>query len=45
MSEKAMERLAGLVRDLAYDLCILTGDYRGLTYGPCMDGARGARGI
>jgi uncharacterized protein len=34
MSKNAMERVAGLVRDLSYDLCILTGDYRGLTYGP-----------
>ena len=34
MSEPAMERVAGLVRDLSYDVCILTGDYRGLTYGP-----------
>jgi uncharacterized protein len=34
MSKNAMERVAGMVRDLSYDLCILTGDYRGLTYGP-----------
>jgi predicted MPP superfamily phosphohydrolase len=34
MSEGAMDQVIGLVRDLTYDLCILTGDYRGLTYGP-----------
>jgi predicted MPP superfamily phosphohydrolase len=34
MSEAAISCLVPLVRDLAYDLCVLTGDYRGLTYGP-----------
>ena len=33
-SEGAMRRLAELVPALAYDLCVLTGDYRGATYGP-----------
>ncbi len=34
MSEAAIANLMPLVRDLPYDLCVLTGDYRGLTYGP-----------
>jgi uncharacterized protein len=34
MSTGAMRRLPDLVADLAYDICVLTGDYRGQTYGP-----------
>jgi predicted MPP superfamily phosphohydrolase len=34
MSQGAMCRLAELVDELAYDLCVLTGDYRGKTFGP-----------
>ena len=34
MSETAMERVVGLLGDLRYDVCVLTGDYRGETYGP-----------
>jgi predicted MPP superfamily phosphohydrolase len=34
MSEPAMERVIALLDGLAYDLCVLTGDYRGKTYGP-----------
>jgi uncharacterized protein len=34
MSEAAMERTIALLGGLDYDLCILTGDYRGKTYGP-----------
>ena len=34
MNEGAMARLIELVRDLRYDLCVLTGDYRARTYGP-----------
>jgi predicted MPP superfamily phosphohydrolase len=34
MSEDAMRRVIELVADLRYDLCVLTGDYRGKTYGP-----------
>ncbi len=30
----AMKRLTEILRDLKYDLCVLTGDYRGRTYGP-----------
>lgn len=41
MSGPAMERLAGLIEAIAYDICVLTGDYRGLTFGdhrPSMEG-------
>jgi len=34
MNEGAMQRLIELLPSLAYDLCVLTGDYRGKTYGP-----------
>ncbi|WP_298885243.1 metallophosphoesterase [uncultured Bradyrhizobium sp.] len=33
MSERAMRRLVELVPGLDYDLCVLTGDYRGKTFG------------
>lgn len=35
MNQGAMQRLIELLPGLAYDLCVLTGDYRGKTYGPC----------
>jgi predicted MPP superfamily phosphohydrolase len=34
MNEGAMRNLACLVAELSYDICVLTGDYRGKTYGP-----------
>ena len=34
MSRGAMRRLAELLDVLTYDLCVLTGDYRGKTFGP-----------
>ncbi len=34
ISAGAMRRLPELVGDLNYDICVLTGDYRGRTYGP-----------
>jgi len=34
MSETAMERVVDLLREARYDVCILTGDYRGRTCGP-----------
>ena len=34
MSQDAMERLTAIVRTIDYDLCALTGDYRGQTFGP-----------
>jgi predicted MPP superfamily phosphohydrolase len=33
MSERAMGRLIELVAGMTYDLCVLTGDYRGKTFG------------
>ena len=34
MNEAAMQRLIELVGDMHYDLCVLTGDYRGKNFGP-----------
>jgi predicted MPP superfamily phosphohydrolase len=34
MNEAAMRHLIELVGGLRYDLCVLTGDYRGKTFGP-----------
>lgn len=34
MNEGAMRRLTELISDMAYDVCVLTGDYRGKTFGP-----------
>ncbi len=34
MNEGAMRRLPELVQDMSYDVCVLTGDYRGATFGP-----------
>jgi predicted MPP superfamily phosphohydrolase len=34
LSEGALAHLLGFVGDLAYDICVLTGDYRGKTFGP-----------
>jgi uncharacterized protein len=34
MNEVAMQRLSELVGEMRYDLCVLTGDYRGKTFGP-----------
>jgi hypothetical protein len=34
MSEAAMERVVDLLRESRYDVCVLTGDYRGGTCGP-----------
>jgi Predicted phosphohydrolases len=33
MSEGAMTRLAAMLPDISYDLCVLTGDYRAETFG------------
>ena len=33
MNQRAMQRLIELVAGLQYDLCVLTGDYRGKTFG------------
>ncbi len=34
MSQGAMHRLIELLHDIDYDVCVLTGDYRGKTFGP-----------
>ena len=34
MSAEAMRRASAIIADLSYDLCVLTGDYRGQTFGP-----------
>lgn len=34
ISMGAMRHLLSLIGDLKYDICVLTGDYRGKTYGP-----------
>lgn len=34
MSERAMARLAAILPTLSYDICVLTGDFRGATHGP-----------
>ncbi len=34
MNDGAMQRLVELLPGLVYDLCVLTGDYRGKTFGP-----------
>jgi len=34
MNQGAMRRLVELLPELSYDLCVLTGDYRGKTFGP-----------
>jgi len=34
MNEGAMRSLAALLPGLSYDVCVLTGDYRGPTFGP-----------
>ena len=35
LSQGAMEHLTEIVGNLRFDVCVLTGDYRGQTYGPC----------
>ena len=34
MNDGAMRRLTTLLPDLQYDICVLTGDFRGRTFGP-----------
>jgi hypothetical protein len=34
ISEGAMRRLNGILPGMTYDMCVLTGDYRGATFGP-----------
>jgi uncharacterized protein len=41
MNEGAKRCLIGLLAGLSYDLCVLTGDYRGETYGPFDEALKG----
>lgn len=41
MNEGAMRRLVEILPALEYDLCALTGDYRGKTYGPFAEAMKG----
>ena len=34
MSQEAMQRVPALLREASYDICVLTGDYRGAASGP-----------
>jgi predicted MPP superfamily phosphohydrolase len=43
LSEGAMRHLVSIVGDLEYDMCVLTGDYRGKTYGPFDASLRGLK--
>lgn len=37
MNREAMQQVEALVRSLQYDVCVLTGDFRGRTFGPFGD--------
>jgi predicted MPP superfamily phosphohydrolase len=41
MSEAAMQRTIALVAELTYDICVLTGDYRAMTFGAYADALAG----
>jgi transposase len=43
ISEGAMQHLVNIVGDLQYDICVLTGDYRGKTYGPFEKSIKGLK--
>jgi predicted MPP superfamily phosphohydrolase len=46
MNPRAMQRVGELARDARYDLCVMTGDFRGKTWGPIeatLDGLAGVR--
>ncbi len=43
MSDGFMEALVRCIEPLSYDLCVLTGDYRALTYGPFQEALEGLR--
>ena len=34
ISQAAVKRVSELIKSLTYDICVLTGDYRGQTFGP-----------
>jgi predicted MPP superfamily phosphohydrolase len=37
MNREAMQQMISLVKSLQYDMCVLTGDFRGRTFGPFGD--------
>ena len=41
MNDGAMRRLLELLPTVSYDVCVLTGDYRGKTYGPYLEAIEG----
>ena len=43
ISPSAMQRLTELLPGLEYDICVLTGDYRGATFGPYQPAIDGLR--
>jgi uncharacterized protein len=43
MNKGAMRRLEQLLPDLEYDMCVITGDYRGATFGPFTDALEGMK--
>jgi predicted MPP superfamily phosphohydrolase len=43
MNEGVMRRLEELLPDLEYDICVITGDYRGATFGPFDDALKGMK--
>ncbi len=42
-NRSAMERITELIEGLQYDICVMTGDYRAGTYGPCSAALAGMR--
>jgi predicted MPP superfamily phosphohydrolase len=48
MNEAAMRQLAELIPNLEYDICVITGDFRGPTFGPfdaTLDGLKRLRSV
>lgn len=45
LNERAMRSLGELVQSLRYDICVLTGDFRGRTYGPFAATLEGLAGL
>lgn len=45
MDAANLQALMDRIAPLEYDLCVLTGDYRGLTYGPIDDALAGMRAL
>ena len=45
MSQGAMHRLIELLHEIDYDICVLTGDYRGSTFGPIEDTLEGMANV